>query len=1763
MRKNKIMAIYRRNRNRHGVLLLIILALLAMFGATAIAFVILTRSQKGGADAFHQEARDTENPEKLLNEAAAQVLRGTNHANSVIGPHSLLEDVYGNEPLNGCLLDGWGNEIFEAAIAIWHDLTDTDRVIATKPSLVAGGQIIEFTVRGTTEVVQRLPGRVLTFTGGSFAGISTRILTFRQAALSDGTLLTWPTTDSDVNYRDQPVWRIQVVADGLLPFGHDGRPGVPNYDDDNDDGDNNTATSADNPEEYAWPYPNPPYGNSDDLKPGTHSASGTPFIVNGTAFCGTGFGFDPNVNDPTEPNVPYLSRTVEGQSAELALLPRHPQIGDVEIGAIGGANEDYDAVDYQNMLLGSDLPLIDTDGDGKADTNIPSLHRPSLANYWFRWMLANVPEVASLGDDTEKWKAILQPYGADYRSGGEGVDKDAAGADKIIALKRCFMMRPLPEDHPNFDGSNPASRQLPPDPAEYATRNWERIGPWDVDNDGDGVPDSIWVDIGLPVRSTPDGRLYKPLVAILCTDLDGRLNLNAHGCIAQTEASYYSNITPATGYAFAGSPPDAMLLRGLGCGPAEVNLGVLFWAGAPNPTLNDQYQRLLFGVNGLDGRYGESNLLGSSLPGPGHSLANDPLSLNRLFNYPAQYFTSVPVTSNPGIAPANLRSYGSPSDLKGSLAVGLDLAGHPIYTATADPTGASALANHPYELDLSRKGASRLLGTPGMVDNPFSASELETLLRCYDVDAAMLPRRLPTLAANLNVARRIVTTDSWDVPCPNASLTRELREHGAGVSDLEHNRTHHLVDLLRAKNPNLTSSHIAELLPLELQAGLRMDLNRPFGNGRDDDLSGWPRNGVVDEPEEIKIAFETLGGESFEQWKFDNVTGKVQKGTTTGRLVEGNIDVNGDGNVDADDQAAVRQLYARHLYVLAMLLTENTGAAPPYWTDDASRARFLAQWAVNVADFRDRDSIMTRFDYDPTPFDDDGWNPPGDINHRVWGVERPELLISETLAFHDRRTEDLAEPDKTTHEEEEDERDEDFDQRIKPEGSLFIELYNPGGPADALSGEFCWDRAPPLGSPPEFAEGVRLNQTSPGGDAVWRLIIAQPEQEASDPQYPKDPDDPNNPPGTIERSIRFVDPGENDPIDGDGKIRHYPSNSSNLAPVKPGRYAVIGTGTQVSSSPPTWTTYLGFRDDGTSGNADTRRIELMPNSNPESTWVGVVDNREAGKDDLQKIAANIQRPVAVVIDAIRKFDGTSETRRLSITEPDDGYPAYEDGGSQYNPIRDVPLDKELSDWDVLKTNDLHPRYRVVYLQRLANPLRDYHSTDNPYRTVDSMPIDLTTFNGVTSAAAGGDDAGGGGGTESLFTRERGDKDPAGANYLWTQEPLDGNPRTIIPDVAECPIANGHYFQNRFAHSLGYLNRSYCYYEDPDNGTASYVDPRSTPDEYRGTPPGKPFPWLTWNNRPFATPQELLLVPNNRSSQVFKRFTPAGSTNGYTNVAGAFSHLLNFFYTDDGTTDRPQFYRLFDFVQVRSPFVGTEIQGDADKFAATSGHTFHPPANGIPTYREPGRINLNTVFSRDVFRAFLNLPDLTDGNLWDEFVESRRGYSGPDHIIGVMSDDYPTMFARPFRSYAGKYFVPTEKLRDVVGNEIDSTIFRAHPSNSAQPLFEYQLEDNPEYSNTNRNPFFRYQLLQRLGNSVTTRSNVYAVWITVGFFEVEWVGTSSVHPDGYALGQELGSDTGEIKRHRAFYIIDRSIPVGFRRGEDLNSGNCVLLKRFIE
>ena len=978
---------------------------------------------------------------------------------------------------------------------------------------------------------------------------------------------------------------------------------------------------------------------------------------------------------------------------------------------------------------------------------------------------------------------------------------------------------------------------------------------------------------------------------------------------------------------------------------------------------------------------------------------------------------------------------------------------------------------------------------------------------------------------------------------------------------------------------------VSALLPKEMIAGLRMDLNRPFGNGIDDN-----GNQIIDESEEAATALE--------QSNQVNSNGNLVQLPGPAPIplypVNSDIDVNGDSNFNAIDQSLARQLYARNLYVM-MLMLINFDPADGNAEEDA---RKVAQWAVNVVDFRDRDSIMTGFEYDVNPFN--GWDVDGDLStdedstpgvppttNIVWGCERPEMLITETLAFHDRRTENLS-ADNGRVGSAAPNSDDDYDQRIRPEGSLFVELFNPWTESESLPGEFY--------STIGGHKGINLRATA-GNSPVWRMIFVYN-------THPQDPDDTNLPADfEIERSVYFIEPGGTFAANDDGE-RYYPDSSDlpDLSLLKPGRYAVVGPGTASGTS----RTYLGFRtstsvttpvDNYT--DADTRRIELTPSTNPDTRQVAVYGNGVA--NDL--VSLSIQAPIAVVINP--PVFNPNQPRRLSVSEPfaaADRYPVYTDlAHGVYTPPLNDPLDKNLP---ANMDDGTYSGYGWIYLQRLANPLQPYHSVINPYRVVDKAQVDLTSFNGLTNDSAGrnSDPTVTNNNSHVFYTRERGEDEERQAgqeiqpNNIWAVELESGSPKADAPNSNIQSPTNQHHMNAKFAHTLGYLNEGFG---------APQADPGSpTVTTYNGSPP-HPFPWLTWLNRPFLSEMEMMLVPKERSSQFLNKDTanndkffypPTGAGNPYKDPgpepdkigypSQPYGHLINFFYdgTDLFDTSAPppyppirpnrKLHRLLEFVRVPSPFVGTELQGEPTTFS-TGTADFHPPFNHICKRRDPGRVNLNTITSDAVWNG---VAGEFGGPAWNDLVQSRRG----DAITNMfdLNDALPTRFANPFRSFGGYYNVPyipntppnlpDNLLQDTIGSEVQATMLRAAPGGSNNPLFAYNQTTSP-INNTNRNPYFRYQELNRLGSTATNRSNVYAVWVTVGYFEVSpAVNTgmsaaqfAKIYPDGFQLGQELGSDTGDVTRHRSFYMIDRSIPVGFQRGEDLNAEDAILLRRFIE
>ena len=1622
-------------RSRRGVLLIVVLAVLAMFALIAMAFVVISGHAQRGAKSMERFEQAVDPPEKLLHQAAMQVFRGgpmlsdvtgAPDPTSVMGAHSLLEDIYGNDAETGTVTD------------------------ASVDTLLP--QLVNLQVSGlTTSQISRRIGCVLTIT--DLPNGSTAV---QQALLGQSTRIVAASPASSI---------LQIMA-------------FPNIDD---------TTVA--------------------------QLVGTKFIINGVPFSGTGFGYDSTANnlDLTydSSQLQLSSDSASATNWPVALLPNlplsiytDPAKNPSLIYTFGGANEDYDAADFQNMLLAAQVPLYNASSQLTRLYTLPSLHRPSLVRYW-------MSEKGATSFEQDDWKNF---------------------AKDNLELCRKITLRPIGgfdgSDHPNFDGGNPDFNAA-----------WNIIGsggPWDVDNDGDGTMDSVWVDLGMPVRSTADGRLYKPLFAILCVDLDGRLNLNAHGSLPQTDETLYSTLSFYSATLADGPPPSFL---GQGFGPADIN---------PCTLLGRTYsQHIMSGDNNYQGRYGtDGDVGGIGNAYPGYA-GMDKLNQHQCFNYGTGYGKHYWLFDDVNYA----GSYGSPLDVFGVGVMGLHDDGAPVY-GTMRYKGVTEVGfgcyvgDSPYELQI---GQNQFYGQPSSaktVDNPFSPAELERILRPFDRDAPSLPDRLAQLTTTdpgdpndsiLYNYRHLLTTESWDLPCPNVVTPSSMSDAERALIG---GRVKHITDLLRARG--VDESHFSELLPTDLLAGLRMNINRPFGNGVDDLADD---NDVIDAPAETTGQAVTLSGDTVSSFSFDGTDGSTSGVTTS---------------------LAARQREARYLYVLACL-TVDLDSFNSRFGDYTETARFLAQWAVNVVDFKDRDSIMTRFDYDPDFANpcgtiSDGWNPTTAGTCTVWGCERPELLISETLAFHDRRTQDTEEeevdteegdgctdPAKTTA----DPPDASFDQVFKPQGSLFVELYNPWSDMTPQSGDLC----------ASIYGEVKLDRLTPSTAGaqypVWRLITVDKEDADLDPDDPEGFADSTKWP-TIERAVYFVRPDSGATLPPDVDVKYYPNSNqaAKIAPIYSGGHVLIGSGesTDTTSS----TTYLGFKSGETPGSKTSgqRRIVLTPSADPLQTGQVAVYN-DGGDDDSASVI-NIHSAAVVI----------SEPQRLNISEPNDGYTSSTsnyDPTNGYDPVLDIPLDISDAPSAEIKAAIMNDgrtdRVKVIHLQRLANPLKPYNNTPssedyNPYRTIDSMAVDLTAFNGVDN----GDDPKVTTDTNSneFYTRQRGqnnDDDPDAMN-LWAQEPIDEenspSKNTHLPFPPSSPTSYASFnLKWPLHHSFGILNDPF--FDEAFNNALC---------------PKTPFPWLTWLNRPYVSPVELMQVSWRRSSQLLGNYDMNKSGNPYTDASVPFPHLTNYFVSDQTSSSDEELHRLFEYLGVVSPFVRADIQANPN--AAVNSANNKPPFNNISTYREPGRINLNTIYDQRVFNSLMNgsLADVS----WSDFAGSRRGYplAGLNHVLSTNAS-YPTLFARPFRSFGGAELVPSlggDELE--YDREIDATLLRE--GTSGTPLFQY--ESTNDVDNTERNPYFRYQGLQRLSNLVTTRSNVYAVWITVGYFEVE-PATTTTHPgwsqaeilaacpDGYTLGQELGVDTGEIERHRAFYMFDRSIPVGFQRGKDLNVDKAILIERFIE
>lgn len=153
-------------------------------------------------------------------------------------------------------------------------------------------------------------------------------------------------------------------------------------------------------------------------------------------------------------------------------------------------DEDYDACDLENMFLAIE----------SADSSIvvPSFHRPSIVRYQVDPTNPTGPPLLDDWKDLDTVNTSLTPI-------------------QRQAMSSARFLRPRLVDHPTS-----GLKDLKPDPVTGKIE-------YDVDNDGDGVTDSVWIDLGFPPQRDANGKLYKPMFAFKVIGLNGKLPLNTAG----------------------------------------------------------------------------------------------------------------------------------------------------------------------------------------------------------------------------------------------------------------------------------------------------------------------------------------------------------------------------------------------------------------------------------------------------------------------------------------------------------------------------------------------------------------------------------------------------------------------------------------------------------------------------------------------------------------------------------------------------------------------------------------------------------------------------------------------------------------------------------------------------------------------------------------------------------------------------------------------------------------------------------------------------------------------------------------------------------------------------------------------------------------------------------------------------------------------------------------------------------------------------------
>src|SRR5262249_14624381 len=208
------------------------------------------------------------------------------------------------------------------------------------------------------------------------------------------------------------------------------------------------------------------------------------------------------------------------------------------------------------------------------------------------------------------------------------------------------------------------------------------------------------------------------------------------------------------------------------------------------------------------------------------------------------------------------------------------------------------------------------------------------------------------------------------------------------------------------------------------------------------------------------------------------------------------------------------------------------------------------------------------------------------------------------------------------------------------------------------------------------------------------------------------------------------------------------------------------------------------------------------------------------------------------------------------------------------------------------------------------------------------------------------------------------------------------------------------------------------------------------------------------------------------------------------------------------------YRVFEYLETGNRMTGTALGG-----------------------RVPGRININTIWDGETllalcdpqpsnsFSTMLEIYDAKNptksGTLFDRLIKARTPFLTAGRLDIA---DQPFVGMAPGFSAKLDQKNPDVQYPDR-GLGISDTFLRLAGGTTPTPLFAVPNAAHPAQ---------QLEVMTKIFNNLTTRSNVFAVWLTVGFFEVVDDTTQPVK-----LGAEIGRAENRNTRHRMFAIVDRT------------------------